>query len=85
MVIERFKNGDAVAVGERFARSGRLLPDGAKYVGSWMDSAGNRCFQVMGAASREVLDAWTGQWDDLVEFEIVPLEDPALFWAKLSD
>jgi hypothetical protein len=28
MVIEQFKNGDAEPVGERFKRSGRMMPEG---------------------------------------------------------
>ena len=47
MVIENFRNGDAVAVGKRFKQSGRMLPEGAAYQASWIDSRGTRCFQIM--------------------------------------
>ena len=36
MVVEHFKNKDAVAVYRRFRDSGRLAPEGLLYVSSWM-------------------------------------------------
>ncbi len=81
MVIERFKNGDASAIGERFARSGRMLPEGLVYHMSWVDSAGARCFQVMETSDPGLLKTWASRWDDLIEFEIVPVLTSADFWA----
>lgn len=82
MVIERFKGGDARAVGERFRRLGRMLPEGVAYHASWIEPAGTRCFQVMEAPQRELLGLWTCRWDDLMEFEILPVETSGDFWAK---
>ena len=84
MVIERFKDGDARPVGERFRKEGRMLPDGVTYIASWMESSGARCFQLMEAEQQEMLNAWTSRWDDLVDFEIVPVLTSAEFWAKTS-
>src|SRR3954468_13871876 len=36
MVVEHFKNQDAVAVYRRFREQGRLAPDGLVYVSSWV-------------------------------------------------
>jgi hypothetical protein len=83
MVIERFKDGDVVRVGERFRNSGRMLPDGVVYQASWMDSAGTRCFQVMEAPSLELLNEWISRWEDLVDFEIVPVQTSGEFWSKV--
>ncbi len=47
MVIERFKNRDAKAVYSRFKEKGRMVPDGLKYVGSWVEDNFDRCFQLM--------------------------------------
>ena len=38
MIIERFKNGDARPVYERYRDRGRLTPDGLSYVSSWVDT-----------------------------------------------
>lgn len=77
-----FKDADPKPIGERFTRSGRMLPDGLAYHVSWVDVAGTRCFQVMEASHRELLDAWISRWDDLIDFEIVPVLASADFWAK---
>jgi Protein of unknown function (DUF3303) len=82
MVIENFKNGDFRAVGKRFEARGRMLPEGVTYYASWVDSRGARCFQVMEAQDAKSLRAWVSRWDDLVDFEIVPVESSADFWAK---
>jgi len=81
MVIERFKNADPRPVGERFARTGRMMPDGVVYHASWVDTVGIRCFQIMEADRAELLDSWIHQWDDLVDFEVVPVLTSADFWA----
>jgi hypothetical protein len=82
MVIENFKQGDSKLIGERFRRSGRMLPEGVAYHASWVDSTGTRCFQVMEAAHPELLNTWADFWNDLIDFEIVPVLTSADFWAK---
>ncbi len=84
MVIERFKNGDALEVGERFRKSGRMLPPDVAYQASWVDPVGGRCFQVMEAASRELLNTWTSRWEDLIHFEIVPVQTSCEFWSLMN-
>lgn len=79
-VIEHFKGDDPTPVGERFQRLGRMLPEGVSYQASWIDPAGARCFQIMEAADRQLLDEWIGRWADLVDFEIVPVVTSAEFW-----
>lgn len=80
MVIERIKQGAAGAAGERFRLQGRMLPEGVVYHASWIEPPGDRCFQVMEAASLEALSVWTAHWDDLVDFEIVPVLTSKDFW-----
>jgi hypothetical protein len=36
-----------------------------------------RCFQVMETEDEALLAQWTANWDDLVEFEIVPVRSSA--------
>jgi hypothetical protein len=84
MVIEQFRNGDAKSIGERFRRDGRMLPEGVIYHASWVDPAGARCFQLMEAPNPESLAPWVSHWNDLVEFEVVPVLSSADFWSKIQ-
>ena len=71
MVIERFRDHDGAAVYRRFREKGRLLPDGLKYVASWVEVNGNRCFQLMECDDVQLFQQWVARWNDLVAFEIV--------------
>jgi len=73
MVIERFKDGDAAPVYRRFRERGRMLPEGLRYVDSWVAPDSGRCFQLMECEDARLFAEWTAQWQDLVEFEIVPV------------
>ena len=73
MVIERFKNRDAAAVYRRFHERGRMMPDGLKYVGSWIEANFDRCFQLMECDDARLFQQWVAQWQDLMECEIVPV------------
>lgn len=77
MVIERFRAGQAVEVYRRFRDRGRMAPEGLQYVDSWVDFDFHRCFQVMEAESEEKLREWTMNWEDLVDFEIIPVRTSA--------
>lgn len=82
MIIERFKGGDPGAVGDRFQERGRLLPDGVEYMTSWMTPDGDRCFQVMKAPSEKDLGPWIRAWDDLVDFEVIPVVTSREYWSE---
>jgi hypothetical protein len=82
MVIEQFRNGATKEIAERFARDGRMLPPGVAYHVSWVDAAGGRCFQIMEADRAEMLNDWVNRWNDLIEFEIVPVVTSVEFWSK---
>jgi hypothetical protein len=73
MVIERFRNGDAVPVYRRFKERGRLAPAGLNYISSWVTADLTVCYQVMETADRALLEEWMNRWRDLVEFEIHPV------------
>ncbi len=73
MVIERFRDGDAAAVFRRFRERGRMLPEGLRYVDSWVAADLSRCFQLMECGDAELFGQWIDQWKDLVEFEVVPV------------
>jgi hypothetical protein len=73
MVIETFRGGDARPVYRRFRDRGRLAPEGLRYVASWVTEDFRRCYQVMECDDRALLDAWLARWEDLVEFEVLPV------------
>jgi Protein of unknown function (DUF3303) len=70
MVVEQFKNKDAVAVYRRFRDCGRMAPRGLTYVSSWVDDKLERCYQLMEAQDRGLLQEWMANWSDLVDFEV---------------
>jgi hypothetical protein len=73
MVIERFHPGQAPAVYRRSREQGRLLPDGLSYIASWVEPDFARCYQVMECEDRALLDVWIANWNDLVDFEVIPV------------
>jgi uncharacterized protein DUF3303 len=73
MVIERFKNRDALPVYRRFRERGRMTPEGLNYVESWVETNFDRCFQLMDCEDAQLLEVWAARWRDLVEFEFVPV------------
>jgi len=75
MVIENFKNGDALPVYRRFRDRGRMAPEGLSYVSSWVNDKLDRCFQVMETKDRALLDQWIANWRDIVDFEVYPVID----------
>ena len=77
MVIERYKHRDADAVYRRFREHGRMLPEGLHYLDSWVEPNFDRCFQLMSADDPELFQTWISHWQDLVDFEIVPVRTSA--------
>ena len=74
MVIEHFRPAQAREVYRRLRDRGRMAPQGVRYISSWIDLDFRRCFQVMEAENEAMLKQWTDNWDDLMEFEIVPVQ-----------
>lgn len=83
MVIE--KNKDAKAVYERFREKGRMLPEGLNYVSSWVELNCNRCFQIMECADIELLKKWASNWQDIVDFEFIPVLGSKEMADKMSN
>ena len=73
MVVEYFKNKDAVPAYRRFRDRGRLMPAGLVYVSSWVDLKFERCYQLMESRDRVLLDEWIANWSDLMDFEVHPV------------
>ena len=74
MVIEDYRKGPE-PVYERAAARGRMLPDGLRYLDSWVvdNSSLDRCYQLMETDDPALFEEWCANWQDLVSFEIVPV------------
>ncbi|MBK8157717.1 MAG: DUF3303 family protein [Rhodospirillaceae bacterium] len=78
MVIERFENNDMVPVYRRVRDAGRSLPEGLRYVDSWVEPNFARCFQLMETEDLRLLQEWVLSWRGCgVSFEIVPVVSSA--------
>jgi hypothetical protein len=73
MVIERFRDRNAVAVYRRHRDRGRMFPEGLKYIDSWVEPNFERCFQLMECDDPDLFQQWIEHWQDLVEFEVIPV------------
>ena len=75
MVVERFADNDMRPVYRRARDKGRQLPEGLRYVDSWVEPDFSRCFQLMECDDVELVHEWIGRWDGCgVTFEeIVPV------------
>ncbi len=73
LIIEHFKKDKTLELYKRFEEKGRMLPDGVKYINSWIDEKVETCYQIMESESLEKLKEWIGKWEDLASFEIIPV------------
>lgn len=89
MVIEHFKGGRPEPIYARFRERGRMAPDGLFYISSWITTNGATCYQAMECDDRARLDQWMANWDDLVDFEVIPVmtsaEAVTAFTPRLVD
>jgi hypothetical protein len=84
MIVERFKNADPLPVYRHLGDQGRGLPDGLRYVDSWVEPGFGRCFQVMECDDASLLQQWVLSWVGLAEIEIVPVVSSAETGANVE-
>jgi hypothetical protein len=70
MIVEHFRQGDALPVYRRFRDHGRLAPDGLRYLGSWVTDDLGRCYQIMESEDPRLLEEWMARWKDVIDFEV---------------
>ena len=73
LIIEHFHDKNPKPLYKRFQEKGRMMPEGLKYVGSWIESNFDRCFQLMECDDAKLIQEWVLVWGDLADFEIVPV------------
>ena len=73
MVVETFRNQDAKSIYRRLRDKGRQMPEGLAFVNSWVAADLGRCFQLMEADDVTLFQRWIADWQEVVEFEVVPV------------
>ena len=73
MVIEHYHPGKLKDLYQRFDEKGRMLPDGVKYINSWINEDITVCYQLMESDSLDKLNEWISNWNDIVDFELIPV------------
>ncbi len=74
MVVENYKEGCFENIYERYNSEGRLLPEGLNFSNSWVNKEKNICVQLMEANDPELFYVWFEKWNDLVDFELYPID-----------
>ena len=73
MIIERFRPGKVKSMYQRFDERGRMLPEGVTYINSWINEPITVCYQVMESDEKSKIQEWISHWNDLVDFEVIPV------------
>lgn len=74
MVIERFRDNDMVPIYRKLRDGGRMLPEGLKYIDSWVEPNFSRCFQLMECNDLRLFQQWALEWRGFgATLEIVPV------------
>ncbi|HEX2631132.1 MAG TPA: DUF3303 family protein [Chitinophagaceae bacterium] len=54
-------------------RKGATNAEGLQYINSWINESVTLCYQLMDSPSEDLLHTWIANWNDLADFEIVPV------------
>ena len=73
MIIEKFYPNKVKQLYKRFEEKGRQLPEGVSYINSWINEDVTICYQVMESDAKEKINEWIKHWNDLADFEIIPV------------
>jgi len=60
------------------------LPVGLKFVASYVSADLSRCFQLMETDDVTLFQRWIADWQELVEFEVVPVVEGKTTRAALG-
>lgn len=82
MIIEKFHPGKIKLLYQRFAEKGRMLTEGVTYINSWINEDLTICWQLMESPDEAKLLEWIANWNDLADFEIVPVINSAVAREK---
>ena len=60
------------------------MPHDLRYVASWVTEDFRGCFQTMECEDQALLTQWTARWEDLIEFEVIPVVTSAEAVATIA-
>ena len=73
MVVEKYTDGPG-PIYARVAEHGRMLPEGLRYVDSWVVAGTlDTCFQLMETDDPALFDVWIENWRELGTFDVYPV------------
>ncbi len=72
-MVEHFTAAASVEIYRRAREGGRSLPDGLRYLDSWVRADLRGCFQLMECDDPLLLQEWIADWGDLADFDVVPV------------
>jgi Protein of unknown function (DUF3303) len=63
-----------------------MLPDGLRYVDSWIvdDERLDTCYQLMETDDPTLFDEWIARWSDLADLEVLPVIDSQTAAARVG-
>lgn len=74
MVIERFRDNDMVPIYRQVRDGSRMLPEGLRYVDSWVEASFSRCFQLMECEDLRLFQQWVLEWRGFgATIEVIPV------------
>jgi flavodoxin len=73
MIIEKFYPNKVKQLYKRFEEKGRQLPERVNYINSWINEDVTICYQVMESDTKEKINEWIKHWNDLADFEVIPV------------
>jgi hypothetical protein len=85
MVVEHYTQGPE-PIYARGAERGRMLPEGLRYIDSWIVDDGklDTCYQLMETDDPALFDVWLANWADLGTFEVFPVISSSEASARLG-
>ncbi len=73
MIIETYHPNKVKQLYKRFEEKGRQLPEGVRYINSWINEDVTTCYQVMESDDEKNIYKWIQHWIDLTDFKIIPV------------
>ena len=83
MIIEKFRPDKVREMYKRFEEKGRQLPEGLRFINSWINEEVTLCYQLMETENIKKLYEWIDRWKDVAEFEIVKVISSAEAKTKI--